>query len=267
MVVVVFGQRTDRLGSAVELTLIQADQYQTVDTTTPEPNAEALIEEARQRQWKRRLVVGGVVLIAVVAIATWDAISGGSLTNPSPIATTAPLPTATPSRCVAQSLGVETLGVQTQMNWIYEAFLMHNLRAASCNVLAGPPTLRPYKLVGGRRMFLPDAFRPSSSCARIPYSALNDCGKVVVLGGHGYASFGIAVGLGTGPCERSNGFLIRLAGVTGTVNVPGSVGYCGTSLPVGALLSGCSAQQMDRGNLIVASASDARLAGCRLVKE
>ena len=143
------------------------------------------------------------------------------------------------------------------MNWNYEAFLIHNLRASSCTVLAGPPTLRPYKVVGGRRVFLPDAFRPSFSCARIPYSALNDCGKVVVLGGHGYASFGIAVGLGTGPCKKSTGFLIKLAGVTGTVNVPGSGSYCGTYLPVGALLSGCDAQEMDGGNFIVASASDA----------
>jgi hypothetical protein len=170
---------------------------------------------------------------------------------------------------MARSLGVEILGVQTQLGWNYEAFLMHNLRAASCSVLAAP-TLRPYKLVGGRRIFLPDAFRASFSCFRIPYSALNDCGKVVVLGGHGYASFGIAVGLQTGPCEKSKGFLIKLAGVTGTLNVvPGSGEYCGTSLPVGALLSGCSAQQMDRGNfiLITGSSSDARLAGCRLVKE
>ena len=112
-------------------------------------------------------------------------------------------------------------------------------------------------------MFLPDAFRASFSCSRIPYSALNDCGKVVVLGDHGYASFGIAVGLQTGPCEKSNGLLIKLAGVTGTVNVPGSVEYCGTSLPVGALLSGCGTQEMDRGNFIVVSASDAPLAGCR----
>ena len=183
------------------------------------------------------------------------------------MATKAPSPPTTPARCAARSLGVEALGVQTQLGWNYEAFLVHNFDAASCSVLAGPPTLRPYTLVGDRRIFLPDAFRPSFSCARIPYSALKDCGKVVVLGDHGYASFGIAVGLQKGPCQESKGFLIKLAGVTGMVNVPGSVAYCGTSLPVGALLSGCSAQQMDRGNFIVASASDARLAGCRLVKE
>jgi hypothetical protein len=231
--------------------------------------AEALIKEARQRQRKRRLLVGMAVVVVPAASVTWAVVSRGTPRRPRSVATTGPLPTTAPARCVAQSLGVETLGVQTQLGWNYEAFLMHNLRAASCSVLAGPPTLRPYKFVGGRRMFLPDAFRPSFSCARIPYSALNDCGKVVVLGGHGYASFGIAVGLGTGPCERSNGFLIRLAGVTGTVNVPGSDDCCGTSLPVGALLSGCSAQQMDRGNfiLITGSSSDARLAGCRLVKE
>jgi hypothetical protein len=229
--------------------------------------AEALIEEARQRQRKRRLLVGMAVVVVAAASVTWAVVSRGTPHRPLSVATTGPLPTTAPARCVAQSLGVETLGVQTQLGWNYEAFLMQNLRVGSCSVLAGPPTLRPYRLVGGRRMFLPDAFRPSFSCARIPYSALNDCGKVVVLGGHGYASFGIAVGLQKGPCQKSKGFLIKLAGVTGTVNVPGSVGYCGTSLPVGALLSGCSAQQMDRGNLIVASASDARLAGCRLVKE
>jgi len=206
------------------------------------------------------------VVVVGTASATWVAVRRETPSRPASVATNTPSPPTTPARCAAQSLGIETLGVQTQLGWNYEAFLMHNLRAASCTVLAGPPTLRPYKLVGERRVFLPDAFRASFSCARIPYSALNDCGKVVVLGGHGYASFGIAVGLVAGPCKKSNGFVIKLAGVTGTVNVPGSGEYCGTSLPVGALLSGCDAQQMDRGNFIVASASDARLAGCRLVK-
>lgn len=228
------------------------------------PEADALIEEARQRQRKRRLFIGMAVLVVAVSSVTLAAVSRGTLVKPSPVATKAP---TTPARCGANSLGVETLGVQVQLNWNYEAFLMHNLRAASCSVLAGPPTLRPYKLVGGRRIFLSDAFRASFSCTRIPYSALNDCGKVVVLGGHGYASFGIAVGLGTRPCKEFSGFLIKLAGVTGAVNVPVSGGYCGTSLPVGALLSGCGAQEMNRGDIIIVSASDVRLAGCRLVKD
>ena len=44
--------------------------------------AEALIEEARQRQRKRRLLVGSIVLVVAVAAGVWAASDGGSATKP-----------------------------------------------------------------------------------------------------------------------------------------------------------------------------------------
>jgi hypothetical protein len=46
------------------------------------PDAEALIEEARQRQHKRRLLIGSIVLVVVVAAAVWAASYGGSAIRP-----------------------------------------------------------------------------------------------------------------------------------------------------------------------------------------
>ena len=59
------------------MTLVQADGHPIVNTTTPERNAEALIEEARLRQRKRRLFVGTIVLVVAVASGVWVASNGG----------------------------------------------------------------------------------------------------------------------------------------------------------------------------------------------
>jgi len=52
------------------------------DTASNPPDADALIEEARQRQRKRRFLAGTVVLVVAVASGIWAASSGGSATKP-----------------------------------------------------------------------------------------------------------------------------------------------------------------------------------------
>jgi hypothetical protein len=114
------------------MTLLQREA--TVSNAATE-RTDALIEDARQRQRRRRLLVGRAVVVVAAASVTWTVVSRGSPYRPPSPATTGPLSTTTATRCMARSLGVEILGVQTQLGWNYEAFLMHNLRAASCSVL------------------------------------------------------------------------------------------------------------------------------------
>jgi DNA-binding beta-propeller fold protein YncE len=70
-------------------------------STSEHPDAEALIEEARQRQRKRRLYVASAVLIVAVASGVWVSSNGGSAvklpsTSRKPTHVTSPAPT--PSR-------------------------------------------------------------------------------------------------------------------------------------------------------------------------
>jgi hypothetical protein len=59
------------------MTLIDGDRRETLDTATSRQDAEALIEEARQRQHKRRLWMGSIVLIAIVASGVTYAVASG----------------------------------------------------------------------------------------------------------------------------------------------------------------------------------------------
>jgi len=233
---------------------------------TEHPDAEALIKEARSRQRKRWLFIGMVALVVAAASATAVVLSRGSPSKPPSIATKGPVPPGTTASCSAQSLSVGMLGVQPQAGSAYGAIFVHNLSRTSCKVAPGPITLRPYRLVAGKQKLLPYGSQVYS-CTRGGSSGLGHCYKPVVLAGHGFASFAVVTGELSAPCVQAKGFLVRLPGISGTLNLRDSLGYCGGSVAVGALLIGCGAQQVAPGQFIVVSASDVRLAGCRLVKE
>ncbi len=164
-----------------------------------------------------------------------------------------------PVRCWVTQRGNPRL--PEELGWNYQAFLVHNLNVSPCSVPAGSLTLRPYRLVGGKQTFLPYV-QSAYSCTPGISSGLQDCNKAVVLAGHGFASFAVATGAMTDPCQRTDGFLVHLPGVTGTINVPRGIGgYC-HSIKVGALFSGCGAQPAGS----FALAPDARSA-CRQAKE
>lgn len=225
------------------------------------PDAEALIREARQRQRRRWLLVGMAVLVVAAASATGAVLSRGSPSKPPLTGTKGPIPPTRLVRCSVGSLSVETLGFQAELGWNYQAFLVHNLGVSPCSVQAGSLVLRPYRLVGGKQTFLPYV-RGAYSCAHGTSSGLQDCNKAVVLAGHGFASFAVATGEGTDPCQRADGLVVHLPGVTGTINVSRGIGgYC-HSIGVGALFSGCGAQPAGS----FAPSPDARSA-CRQAKK
>ena len=160
-------------------------------TTTDIPeargvNAEALIRGARRRQRRRWLCLSLVIVVVAAACATGFTLSRGPSSKPSPSATKGSVPPAALARCGVGSLGAETLGTQTEMGWNYQAFLVHNVGVSSCSVPAGPLTLRPYWLVGGKQTFLPYV-QSAYSCSPGISSGLQDCNKAVVLAGHGFA--------------------------------------------------------------------------------
>jgi hypothetical protein len=65
------------------MTLIDAGRRKSADPVSHDPTeADALIEEARQRQRKRRLLVVSIVLVVVVAAGVWVASGGISGTKP-----------------------------------------------------------------------------------------------------------------------------------------------------------------------------------------
>jgi hypothetical protein len=112
---------------------------------TPElPDAEALIKEARRRQRRRWFFIGMAVLVLAAASATGAVLSRRTHKMPPPVATKGPVPPASLARCTVQSLSVETLGIQTEMGWNYQAFLVHNFGPSRCNVPAGQIALRPH---------------------------------------------------------------------------------------------------------------------------
>jgi hypothetical protein len=224
-------------------------------------SAEALIREARRRQRRRWLFVSLVIVVVAAACATGLTLSHGPSGNAPPSATKGPVPPTTLARCGVGSLSVGTLGWQTELGWNYQAFLVHNLSVSPCSVPAGSLTLRPYWLVGGNQTFLPYV-HSAYSCTPGISSGLQDCNKPVVLAGHGFASFAVATGEGTDPCQRADGFVVKLPGVTGTIKVPRGIGgYC-HSIRVGGLFSGCGAQPAGS----FAPSPDARSA-CRQAKE
>ena len=223
-------------------------------------NTEALIKEARSRQRRRWLFLTLVIVVVAAACATGLTLSHGPSGNAPPSATKGPVPPTTLARCGVWSLSVETLGWQTELGWNYQAFLVHNLSVSPCSVPAGSLTLRPYWLVGGKQTFLPYV-QSAYSCTPGISSGLQDCNKAVLLAGHGFASFAVATGEGTDPCQRADGFVVKLPGVTGTINVPKGIGgYC-HSIKVGGLFSGCGAQPAGS----FAPSPDARSA-CRQAK-
>jgi hypothetical protein len=243
--------------------MIVTEESRTVIRDLPEErgvDAEALIREARRRQRRRWLFVSLVVVVVAAACATGLTLSRGPSGKP-PSATKGPVPPTTLARCGVGSLSVGTLGFQTELGWNYQAFLVHNLSVSPCSVSAGSLTLRPYRLVGDKQTFLP-YIQSAYSCTPGISSGLQDCNKAVVLAGHGFASFAVATGAMTDPCQRTDGFVVRLPGVTGTINVPRGIGgYC-HSIKVGALFSGCGAQPAGS----YALSPDARSA-CRQAKE
>ncbi len=82
------------------------------------PDADALIEEARQRQRKRRLFIGSIVLIVAVASGIWAASGGGSATKP-PSTSKKPGHTKTPASTPGSAKKAVTSGAVTAVGpWV-----------------------------------------------------------------------------------------------------------------------------------------------------
>jgi hypothetical protein len=82
------------------------------------PEADALIEEARQRQRKRRLLIGSIALVVVVAAGAWAAARGGSATKP-PSTSKKAGHTKTPARAPGSAKkGVTSRAVGTVGPWV-----------------------------------------------------------------------------------------------------------------------------------------------------
>ena len=80
--------------------------------------ADALIEEARQRQRKRRLLIGSIVLVVAVASGIWAASGGGSATKP-PSTSKKPGHTKTPASTPGSAKKAVTSGAVTAVGpWV-----------------------------------------------------------------------------------------------------------------------------------------------------